>query len=66
MILVDWNQGAANVNYFKAVENTRKAADNLTGFIGKMKVCSVDRSTTLAALCVTRITSAPSRNTESP
>lgn len=70
MIIVDWNQGATNVNYLKAVENTHKVADNLTVFIGKMKVCSVDRSSTLAELCVTRITSAstsdPSRNTESP
>ncbi|TKS83029.1 Lipase member H [Collichthys lucidus] len=37
IIVVDWNYGAANVNYFKAVENTHKAADNLTAFIKKMK-----------------------------
>ncbi|XP_010736283.2 lipase member H [Larimichthys crocea] len=37
IIVVDWNYGAANVNYFKAVENTHKAADNLTAFIKKMQ-----------------------------
>ncbi|XP_041808232.1 lipase member H [Chelmon rostratus] len=37
LIIVDWNHGAANVNYFKAVENTHKAADNLTAFIKKMQ-----------------------------
>lgn len=39
LIIVDWNRGAANINYLKAVENTHKAADNLTAFIEKMKVC---------------------------
>lgn len=38
LIVVDWNYGAANVNYFKAVENTHKTADNLTAFIKKMQV----------------------------
>nr|XP_040036242.1 lipase member H isoform X1 [Gasterosteus aculeatus aculeatus]XP_040036243.1 lipase member H isoform X1 [Gasterosteus aculeatus aculeatus]XP_040036244.1 lipase member H isoform X1 [Gasterosteus aculeatus aculeatus] len=38
VIMVDWNHGAANVNYFKAVENTRKAAENLTAFVEMMKV----------------------------
>lgn len=38
VIVVDWNRGAANVNYLKSVENTHKAADNLTGFIKKMEV----------------------------
>lgn len=38
LIVVDWNNGAANVNYFKAVENTHKTADNLTAFIKKMQV----------------------------
>uniref|UniRef100_A0A8D0AGA1 Lipase, member Ia n=1 Tax=Sander lucioperca TaxID=283035 RepID=A0A8D0AGA1_SANLU len=33
VIVVDWNHGAANVNYLKAVENTYKAANNLTAFI---------------------------------
>ncbi|XP_047462511.1 lipase member H [Mugil cephalus] len=37
VIVVDWNHGAANVNYMKAVENTRKTAANLTAFIQKMK-----------------------------
>ncbi|KAM3600820.1 uncharacterized protein V6R79_002984 [Siganus canaliculatus] len=37
LIVVDWNHGAANVNYFKAVENTHKAAENLTAFIKKMQ-----------------------------
>ncbi|XP_008274482.1 lipase member H [Stegastes partitus] len=37
VIVVDWNHGAANVNYIKAVENTHKAADNLTAFIQKMQ-----------------------------
>ncbi|XP_038564122.1 lipase member H isoform X2 [Micropterus salmoides] len=37
VIVVDWNRGATNMNYFTAVENTRKAADNLTTFIEKMQ-----------------------------
>ncbi|XP_070773374.1 lipase member H isoform X2 [Enoplosus armatus] len=37
VIVVDWNHGAANLNYFKVVENTHKAADNLTAFIEKMQ-----------------------------
>ncbi|XP_061559232.1 lipase member H [Phycodurus eques] len=37
VILVDWNRGAANVNYFKAVENTHKAGENLTAFLKLMK-----------------------------
>ncbi|KAM8898880.1 lipase member H [Spinachia spinachia] len=37
VFVVDWNHGAATVNYFKAVENTRKAADNLTGFVEMME-----------------------------
>ncbi|XP_054482107.1 lipase member H-like [Anoplopoma fimbria] len=37
VIVVDWNRGAANVNYFKAVENTRRAANNLTAFIQIMQ-----------------------------
>uniref|UniRef100_UPI0037E8A5DC lipase member H n=1 Tax=Semicossyphus pulcher TaxID=241346 RepID=UPI0037E8A5DC len=36
LIVVDWNHGAANVNYFKAVENTHRAAENLTAFIQLM------------------------------
>ncbi|KAM4545711.1 lipase member H isoform 2-T2 [Odontesthes bonariensis] len=37
VVVVDWNKGAANVNYLKAVENTHKAADNLTAFIKMMQ-----------------------------
>ncbi|XP_054611198.1 lipase member H isoform X1 [Dunckerocampus dactyliophorus] len=37
VIIADWNYGAANVNYFKAVENTHKAAHNLTAFFKKMQ-----------------------------
>ncbi|XP_072231278.1 lipase member H [Leuresthes tenuis] len=37
VVVVDWNHGAANVNYLKAVENTHKAADNLTAFIKMMQ-----------------------------
>lgn len=47
LIVVDWNYGAANVNYFKAVENTHKAAVNLTAFIERMQVRRVSD-----ALCV--------------
>lgn len=36
LIVVDWNYGATNVNYFKAVENTHIAAENLTAFIERM------------------------------
>ncbi|KAA8586987.1 hypothetical protein FQN60_000823 [Etheostoma spectabile] len=33
VIVVDWNHGAANVNYLKAVENAYNTANNLTAFI---------------------------------
>lgn len=33
LIIVDWNRGAANVNYFKAKENTLKAGENLTALV---------------------------------
>lgn len=36
LIVVDWNYGAANVNYFKAVANTHEAAKNLSEFIELM------------------------------
>ncbi|XP_026228108.1 lipase member H [Anabas testudineus] len=36
VIVVDWNRGSAT-SYFKAVENTKKAADNITAFIHKMQ-----------------------------
>lgn len=38
IIVVDWNYGATNLNYLKAVENTKKAAANLTAFIEMMQV----------------------------
>ncbi|XP_020778471.1 lipase member H isoform X2 [Boleophthalmus pectinirostris] len=37
LIVVDWNRGAANVNYVKAKENTLKAGENLTALIKVMK-----------------------------
>ncbi|XP_053187549.1 lipase member H-like [Scomber japonicus] len=37
VIVVDWNHGAANINYLKAVENTHKTAENLTAFIKQMQ-----------------------------
>ncbi|XP_035269062.1 lipase member H isoform X1 [Anguilla anguilla] len=33
ILVVDWNRGAANLNYYSAVANTRKAAENITAFI---------------------------------
>lgn len=41
VVVVDWNYGATNVNYFKVVEKTYKVADNLTAFIKMMQVQSV-------------------------
>uniref|UniRef100_A0A673CJ37 Lipase, member Ib n=1 Tax=Sphaeramia orbicularis TaxID=375764 RepID=A0A673CJ37_9TELE len=38
IIVMDWNKGAANLNYFTAVTYTREAALNLTGFIMTMEV----------------------------
>lgn len=40
IVVVDWNKGAANLNYFTAVTYTRQAAHNLTGFILAMQVRS--------------------------
>lgn len=37
VIVVDWNRGAANVNYFKAKENTIKAGENLTALVKLMQ-----------------------------
>lgn len=75
LIIVDWNHGAANMNYFKAVENTHKAAANLTAFIEKMKVCirhavwpsllSLDSDDIQAVTCVTRLMTSLFRNTVS-
>lgn len=44
VIVVDWNHGAANVNYIKAVENTHKAADNLTILMQKLQEQGVSLS----------------------
>lgn len=48
LIIVDWNYGAANLNYLKAVENTRAVAENLTAFVEGLKVC--------VCVCVLRTT----------
>ncbi|XP_061615030.1 lipase member H [Phyllopteryx taeniolatus] len=37
VVVVDWNRGAANLNYLAAVAYTREAAHNLTGFIRAMQ-----------------------------
>uniref|UniRef100_A0A8C1A9K6 Lipase, member Ib n=2 Tax=Cyprinus carpio TaxID=7962 RepID=A0A8C1A9K6_CYPCA len=37
ILVVDWNRGAANLNYFTAVANTRGTAVNITGFIESME-----------------------------
>ncbi|XP_061777335.1 lipase member H [Nerophis ophidion] len=37
VIVVDWNRGAANLNYIAAVAYTSDAASNLTGFISNMQ-----------------------------
>lgn len=56
VIVVDWNYGAANVNYFKAVDNTHKTADNLTAFIKKMQVRDVsDPQLKPFLLCLDRL-----------
>ncbi|XP_011609901.1 lipase member H [Takifugu rubripes] len=44
LIVVDWNNGAATLNYFKAVENTHTVADNLTAFLEKLKENGVSMS----------------------
>ncbi|XP_053530736.1 lipase member H isoform X4 [Ictalurus punctatus] len=36
VLVVDWNRGAANLNYFTAVANTRRTATNITAFIRRM------------------------------
>lgn len=60
VIVVDWNHGAANVNYLKAVENTYKAANNLTAFIKMLQVWDVSdilcgHLCCVLLLCVTRL-----------
>uniref|UniRef100_A0A4W4FWD7 Lipase domain-containing protein n=1 Tax=Electrophorus electricus TaxID=8005 RepID=A0A4W4FWD7_ELEEL len=37
ILVVDWNRGAANLNYFTTVANTRYTATNITGFIQRMR-----------------------------
>ncbi|KAJ8278145.1 hypothetical protein GJAV_G00084360 [Gymnothorax javanicus] len=46
ILVVDWNRGAANLNYYTAVENTRKAAENITSFIQNME----ENGATLASI----------------
>lgn len=38
VLVVDWNRGAANINYLKVVTYSRHTADNLTAFIQNMQV----------------------------
>jgi len=38
VVVVDWNYGAANIDYFRVVRNTRITATNLTAFIRTMEV----------------------------
>lgn len=38
VLVVDWNYGAANLNYLIAVSNTHKTAENITAFIQHMQV----------------------------
>ncbi|KAI1903136.1 hypothetical protein AGOR_G00024100 [Albula goreensis] len=37
VLVVDWNRGAANINYLIAVTNTKKTAENITSFIQVMQ-----------------------------
>ncbi|XP_048867049.1 lipase member H [Brienomyrus brachyistius] len=37
VVVVDWNRGAANINYFTAVANSRSTAINISSFIQKMQ-----------------------------
>ncbi|KAK0153657.1 Lipase member H [Merluccius polli] len=37
VVVVDWNRGAANIDYFRVVRNTRATANNLTAFIRTME-----------------------------
>ncbi|KAM6907594.1 lipase member H-like [Xenentodon cancila] len=37
IVVVDWNHGATNLNYLKAMGNTQKAAEILTAFIQMMQ-----------------------------
>lgn len=44
LVVVDWNRGAANVNYFKAKDNTVKAGENLTALVKVMQANGVSLS----------------------
>lgn len=44
LIIVDWNRGAANVNYVKAKENTLKVGENLTSLVKLMQSNGVSLS----------------------
>lgn len=44
LIIVDWNRGAANVNYIKAKENTLKVGENLTSLVKLMQSNGVSLS----------------------
>lgn len=37
LVVVDWNRGATNLNYFKAKENTLKAGEKLTAVVKMMQ-----------------------------
>lgn len=41
LIVVDWNNGAATLNYWEALKNTRKVASNITAFINMLQVWQV-------------------------
>lgn len=65
VIVVDWNYGAANLNYFKAVKNTQEVANNITAFIKTMQVWDGSDTVTVSAifgykcqnlLCLVRLT----------
>ena len=38
VVVVDWNYGAANIDYFRSVRNSKDTATNLTAFIRTMQV----------------------------
>ncbi|KAJ3589494.1 hypothetical protein NHX12_010339 [Muraenolepis orangiensis] len=42
VVLVDWNCGATNINYMRAVQNSRTTAANLTAFIRSMEEHGLD------------------------
>ncbi|XP_066502610.1 lipase member H [Hoplias malabaricus] len=46
IIVVDWNRGATNINYWKVVDNTRPTATVITNFITKLQ----DQGATLSSI----------------